>query len=87
MTWEKLGVADITGICQNCPEEKSIIAYNRSYRLQSLVIILPRQLARYLSNKILVKFHVSEDVFRPLPLHDSVIIQCNLPEPRSLVAL
>ena len=51
MTWKKTGVADITVNCYNCREVNSRNMYNRTYRFQSVVKILPLQIAKLLINK------------------------------------
>jgi hypothetical protein len=71
MAWEEMGVADITVIYWNCPEEKSRNMYNSSYKLQTSVT----------NSKIAYQQNTLEchenGVFQPLPLQDSVINQCN----------
>jgi hypothetical protein len=79
VTWKKTGVTDITAICYSCLEVKIRNIYNRSYKFRSLVKILTtnNKTAYQQNTRFLLVCPVSEDVFQPLMLHDSVINLCN----------
>ena len=88
VTWKKTGVTDITAICYSCLEVKIRTIYNRSYKFRSLVKILTtnNKTAYQQNTRFLLVCPVSEDVFQPLMLHDSVINLCNWPVPLSVGA-